>query len=161
MSVKPQQDGAGDGEGEIVDADMKDAEGEVDQAIVDVEDAENEAANGAPAAAEPEIGSAEYRDRLPEIAWIDNWDQLNELDCGDGRTVWANVWHTDDVVGIDLTNGRVTAVVDATGLRPPSTTGDPDAVLNGIAAIPGAPGEFLLAGKRWPTTYRVRFAPAP
>ena len=87
-------------------------------------------------------------------------DQLNELDCGDGRTVWANVWHTDDVVGVDLASGRVTAVVDAAGLRPPETTGNPDAVLNGIAAIPGAPGEFLLAGKTWPTTYRVRFAPA-
>lgn len=86
-------------------------------------------------------------------------DQLNELDCGDGRTVWANVWHTDDVVGIDLASGRVTTVVDASGLRPPSTTGDTDAVLNGIAAIPGAPGEFLLTGKRWPTTYRVRWAP--
>jgi glutamine cyclotransferase len=87
-------------------------------------------------------------------------DQLNELDCGDGRTVWANVWHTDDIVGIDLASGRVTAVVDASGLRPPETTGNPEAVLNGIAAIPGAPGEFLLAGKTWPTTYRVRWAPA-
>jgi glutamine cyclotransferase len=87
-------------------------------------------------------------------------DQLNELDCGDGRTVWANVWHTDDVVGIDLASGRVTAVVDASGLRHPATTENPDAVLNGITAIPGAPAEFLLAGKTWPTTYRVRFAPA-
>jgi glutamine cyclotransferase len=88
-------------------------------------------------------------------------DQLNELDCSDGRTVWANVWHTDDVVGIDLASGHVTAVVDASGLRPPSTTGDTEAVLNGIAAVPGAPGEFLLAGKRWPTTFRVRWTPSP
>ena len=29
-------------------------------------------------------------------------------------------------------------------------------VLNGIAAVPDAPDEFLLTGKRWPTTYRVR-----
>ncbi|NMO92483.1 glutaminyl-peptide cyclotransferase [Actinomycetospora sp. TBRC 11914] len=84
-------------------------------------------------------------------------DQLNELDCGDGRTVWANVWKTDDLVGIDLASGRVTAVVDAAALRPPSTTADPDAVLNGVTAIPGAPDEFLLTGKRWPTTFRVRF----
>jgi glutamine cyclotransferase len=70
------------------------------------------------------------------------------------------VWRTDDLVGIDLPTGRVTAVVDAAGLRPPSTTGDPDAVLNGITAIPGAPGEFLLTGKRWPTTFRVRFVPS-
>ncbi len=86
-------------------------------------------------------------------------DRLNELDCGDGHTVWANVWQTDDLVGIDLASGRITAVVDASGLRPRSTEDDPDAVLNGIAAIPGAPGEFLLTGKRWPTTFRVRFAP--
>jgi glutamine cyclotransferase len=33
-------------------------------------------------------------------------------------------------------------------------------VLNGIAAIPGAPGEFLITGKRWPTTFQVRFAPS-
>jgi glutaminyl-peptide cyclotransferase len=83
-------------------------------------------------------------------------DQINELDCSDGHTVWANVWRTDDIVGIDLASGRVTAVVDASGLRPPSTTNDPEAVLNGIAAIPGTPGEFLITGKRWPTTYRVR-----
>lgn len=86
-------------------------------------------------------------------------DQINELDCSGGTTVWANVWRTDDVVGIDLADGRVTAVVDASGLRPASTANDPEAVLNGIAAIPGAPGEFLLTGKRWPTTFRVRVAP--
>lgn len=85
-------------------------------------------------------------------------DRLNELDCGDGHTVWANVWQTDDLVGIDIASGRVTAVVDASGLRPRSTEDDPDAVLNGIAAIPGAPGEFLLTGKRWPTTFRVGWA---
>jgi len=62
---------------------------------------------------------------------------------------------TRDVAGL-----ATVAVVDASGLRPPSTTGDPDAVLNGITAIPGAPGEFLLAGKTWPTTYRVRWAPS-
>jgi glutaminyl-peptide cyclotransferase len=86
--------------------------------------------------------------------------QLNELDCGDGRTVWANVWQTDDIVGIDLASGRVTAVVDASGLRPASTRGDQDAVLNGIAGIPGSPGEFLVTGKRWPTTFLVRWPPA-
>ncbi len=88
---------AADGEGDIVDADMKDAEGEVDEAIVDVEDAENEAANGgAPAAPEPEIGSAEYRDRLPEIAWIDNWDQLNELDADLASRTPKSIWPQGD-----------------------------------------------------------------
>jgi glutamine cyclotransferase len=35
--------------------------------------------------------------------------------------------------------------------------GDADAVLNGIAALPGA-GEFLLTGKRWRSVYHVRLA---
>ncbi|MFC5066302.1 glutaminyl-peptide cyclotransferase [Actinomycetospora atypica] len=79
--------------------------------------------------------------------------QLNELECV-GGTVWANVWQTDRIVGVDLATGRVTAVVDASALRPAQTRSDPDAVLNGIAAVPGT-DEFLLTGKRWPTTFRV------
>ena len=30
-------------------------------------------------------------------------------------------------------------------------------VLNGIAAVPGGDGEFLVTGKLWPVTFRVRF----
>lgn len=79
--------------------------------------------------------------------------RLNELECV-GDTVWANVWQTDEIVGIDPSSGRVTTVVDAAALRPAETRGDPDAVLNGIAAVPGT-DQFLLTGKRWPVTYRV------
>ncbi|MGQ0577148.1 MAG: glutaminyl-peptide cyclotransferase [Pseudonocardia sp.] len=82
---------------------------------------------------------------------------LNELECVDGQ-VWANVWPTDRIVRIDPRTGQVTAVVDAAGLLPPGRPGAERAqVLNGIAAV--APGEFLLTGKYWPTTYRVRFVP--
>ena len=81
--------------------------------------------------------------------------ELNELECVDGL-VWANVWRTDRIVGIDPADGRVTAVVDATGLLPPDRRAGAD-VLNGIAAL--GDGEFLLTGKLWPTTYRVRFVP--
>jgi glutamine cyclotransferase len=35
--------------------------------------------------------------------------------------------------------------------------GDPEAVLNGVAALPG-PGEFLLTGKNWRSMYHVRLA---
>jgi len=35
--------------------------------------------------------------------------------------------------------------------------GDPEAVLNGVAALPGA-GEFLLTGKNWRSMYHVRLA---
>ena len=83
-------------------------------------------------------------------------DQLNELECTP-QGVWANVWQTDHIVRIDPTTGRVTAVVDAAGLLPVADRAGAD-VLNGIAAVPGT-DEFLLAGKLWPTTFRVRFVP--
>jgi glutaminyl-peptide cyclotransferase len=82
--------------------------------------------------------------------------ELNELECVDGQ-VWANVWQTDRIVRIDPADGRVTAVVDAAGLLPPDRRAGAD-VLNGIAAVPGT-DEFLITGKLWPTTFRVRFAP--
>lgn len=81
---------------------------------------------------------------------------LNELECVEGQ-VWANVWRTDRIVRIDPTDGAVTAVVDASGLLPPDRRAGTD-VLNGIAAVGG--GEFLLTGKNWPVTFRVRLVPA-
>lgn len=77
---------------------------------------------------------------------------LNELECVAGA-VWANVWPTDRLVRIDLGDGRVTAVVDAAGLLNDEQAADAQ-VLNGIAAVEN--GEFLLTGKYWPATYRVR-----
>lgn len=83
--------------------------------------------------------------------------ELNELECVDGQ-VWANVWRTDRIVRIDPADGRVTATVDASGLLDAGRRARTD-VLNGIAAA--GDGEFLLTGKLWPSTFRVRFAPAP
>ena len=80
---------------------------------------------------------------------------LNELECVDGQ-VWANVWPTDEIVRIDPATGRVTAAVDATRLFVGQRVNSQ--VLSGIAYA-GA-GEFLLTGKYWPSTFRVRFDPA-
>ncbi|HYH30262.1 MAG TPA: glutaminyl-peptide cyclotransferase [Pseudonocardia sp.] len=82
--------------------------------------------------------------------------ELNELECVDGQ-VWANVWQTDRIVRIDPTDGRVTAVVDASGLLDAERRADAD-VLNGVAAL--GDGEYLLTGKLWPVTFRVRFTPS-
>jgi glutamine cyclotransferase len=82
--------------------------------------------------------------------------ELNELECVDGQ-VWANVWQRDDILRIDPATGAVTAVVDASGLLDDDRRAGAD-VLNGIAHL-GA-GEFLLTGKYWPVTFRVRFVPA-
>ncbi|WP_092927784.1 glutaminyl-peptide cyclotransferase [Actinopolyspora alba] len=83
--------------------------------------------------------------------------ELNELECVDG-SVWANVWRTDRIVRIDPNTGRVTAVVDASGLLN-AEQAERAGVLNGIAAT-DEPGRFLLTGKNWPKMFRVRFVPA-
>ena len=80
-------------------------------------------------------------------------ERLNELECVDG-TVWANIWLTDTIVAIDPTAGRVTAVVDASGLLADRSNLGVDDVLNGIAYDPLS-GHFLLTGKRWPVLFEV------
>lgn len=84
-------------------------------------------------------------------------DGLNELECV-GDRVWANVWQTDRIVRIDPETGVVDAVVDAAGLLDPAQRSGAD-VLNGIAHVAG--DEYLLTGKLWPATYRVRLAVPP
>ena len=80
--------------------------------------------------------------------------ELNELECVDGQ-VWANVWPSDVLVRIDPASGQVTAAVDAAGLLDPEQRANADAVLNGIAALGN--DEYLLSGKLWPVSFRVRF----
>lgn len=79
--------------------------------------------------------------------------RLNELECADG-SILANVWMTDEIVRIDPATGEVTAIYDAAHLQQPRPA-DPDAVLNGIAALPDSEN-VLLTGKLWPTMYEVR-----
>ncbi len=81
---------------------------------------------------------------------------LNELECVDDA-VYANLFTTTDIVRIDAETGKVTAVIDASGV-PNNAAPDPNHVLNGIAHIPGT-DEFYLTGKRWPDLYRVTFEP--
>lgn len=82
---------------------------------------------------------------------------MNELDCGSGDSVLANIYPSTWLARIRLPDGAVTAVVDASRLLPPELKSGTD-VLNGIAAVPGT-DQFLLTGKFWPTMYRVRFTP--
>ncbi|MEP7024236.1 MAG: glutaminyl-peptide cyclotransferase [Actinomycetota bacterium] len=79
---------------------------------------------------------------------------LNDLDWADGL-VWANVIGRPYLAGIDLASGDVVAVVDARSVA--EQHADPEAVMNGVAALPG-PGEFLLTGKTWRSIYHVRLA---
>ena len=80
-----------------------------------------------------------------------------------GGTIWANVAGTHYLAGIDPASGDVTDIVNA---RPAAERhADPQAVMNGIAALPAASGvsgtgEFLLTGKGWQWIWRVRLKPA-
>jgi len=78
---------------------------------------------------------------------------LNDLDWA-GGLVWANVIGRPYLAGIDLVSGDVVALVDARSAAE-RHWGDPQAVMNGIAALP-RPGEFLLTGKSWRSIYHVR-----
>jgi glutaminyl-peptide cyclotransferase len=81
---------------------------------------------------------------------------LNDLAWSAG-TIWANVAGTRYLAGIDPDSGEVTDIVNArkAGER---HIGDPQAIMNGIAALPAA-GEFLLTGKGWRSIRHVRLKP--
>jgi glutaminyl-peptide cyclotransferase len=80
---------------------------------------------------------------------------LNDLEWAAGR-IWANIAGRACLAGIDPETGEVTDIVDARAVR--ERHSDPQAILNGITALPG-PGEFLLTGKYWRHLYHVRLAP--
>lgn len=100
--------------------------------------------------------------RIPVTLSGEPMDRLNELECVEAngrRSVLANVWTTTTIVRVDLDDGAVTAVIDASGLRDANPT-DPDDVLNGIAQVPGT-NRLLLTGKRWGTLYEVTLTESP
>lgn len=81
--------------------------------------------------------------------------QLNELECVDGA-VYANIYGTQEIVRIDPETGRVTAIIDASGLLTPEETRGGAEVMNGIAYKPETK-TFLLTGKYWPKMFEVVF----
>ncbi len=82
---------------------------------------------------------------------------INELECV-GDEIYANIFTRTDIVRIDARTGEVTGVIDASAVPDNGPADDPDAVLNGIAHIPGT-DRFYLTGKLWPDLYEVRFVP--
>jgi glutamine cyclotransferase len=82
---------------------------------------------------------------------------LNDLTWSAG-TIWANVAGTHYLAGIDPDSGEVTDIVNARRAAE-RHLGQPQAIMNGIAALPAA-GEFLLTGKGWRSIRQVRLKPA-
>lgn len=79
---------------------------------------------------------------------------INELECAEGW-IYANLLGSDAIVRIEPHGGRVTAVIDASGLLSASERRAAD-VLNGIAHD-AETGVFLLTGKNWPKMFEVVF----
>jgi glutamine cyclotransferase len=91
-------------------------------------------------------------------------DELNELEWvndGDGAHIYANVWQTERIAKIDPETGHVVAWIDLTGLFPVSERKDPnDDVLNGIA-WDAAGKRLFVTGKNWPQLFEIRLTDAP
>ncbi len=85
--------------------------------------------------------------------------QLNELEWIGGE-IWANVWHSDEVMRIDPATGAVRGVVDFSGLLPAHERRSDTDVLNGIA-YDAAEDRLFVTGKRWPWVYQVRLTVKP
>ena len=82
---------------------------------------------------------------------------LNDLAWSAG-SIWANVAGTHYLAGIDPDSGEVIHVVSARAASE-RRLGNPQAIMNGIAALPEI-GEFLLTGKNWRSIRHVRLKPA-
>lgn len=79
---------------------------------------------------------------------------LNELDCTGGE-IYANLFPSANIARIDPASGEVTGMIDASTLPNNGPKDNPDAVVNGIARIPGT-DRFFVTGKLWPDLYEVR-----
>lgn len=99
-----------------------------------------------------EIGQVQVMDGSVPIT------RLNELEFIEGE-VWANIWQTDRIARINPQTGQVTGWLDLTGLRPPETLADSNAVLNGIA-YDAENGRLFITGKLWPVLYEIEIVPA-
>jgi glutamine cyclotransferase len=80
---------------------------------------------------------------------------LNELEWVKGE-IYANVWQTNWIVRIEPTSGRVTGLINLTGLLPASdiVPGETD-VLNGIA-YDSKRDRLFVTGKNWPQLFEIR-----
>jgi glutamine cyclotransferase len=82
--------------------------------------------------------------------------EINSLDYING-SIYANIWHTNNIAIINPQTGQVKAWIDLTGL-PDENNSDPEAVLNGIA-YDQTNNRLFVAGKDWPNIYQIQLVP--
>jgi glutamine cyclotransferase len=84
-------------------------------------------------------------------------ENLNELECVKGE-IWANIWHSSDIVRVSPKTGKVVGRIDLSGIIDPQELGDAEAVLNGIA-YDSAGDRLFVTGKLWPKLFEIRVVP--
>ncbi len=97
--------------------------------------------------------------RLGQVSVVDPQtgqlvDKLNEAEYVKGE-IWANVWLTDRIARIDPATGKVVGWIDLTGLRPPDTATNANAVANGIA-WDAKRNKIYVTGKLWDALYEIQ-----
>lgn len=83
--------------------------------------------------------------------------ELNELEWVNGE-IFANIWQTPRIARIDPNTGRVTGIIDLSGIANQNTTSS-DAVLNGIA-WDAQRRRLFVTGKLWPHLYEIELVRA-
>ena len=78
---------------------------------------------------------------------------LNELEYINGK-IFANVWATDSIAIIDPQDGRVTGLLDLSGLLDSGQYDNTTEVLNGIT-YDAERDRMLVTGKRWPLLFEI------
>lgn len=84
-------------------------------------------------------------------------DQLNELEYIHGE-IYSNIWHQNRIARISPSTGDVVGWIDLTGLLPPGSVTDSEAVLNGIAYDP-THDRLFVTGKLWPKIFEIKLIP--
>ena len=84
-------------------------------------------------------------------------DQLNELEYIHGE-IYANVWHQNRIARIAPATGNIVGWIDLTGLLPPGSVTDAEAVLNGIA-YDSVHDRLFVTGKLWPKIFEIKLVP--
>lgn len=80
--------------------------------------------------------------------------QINELEWIKGE-IFANVWRTERIVRIDPESGKVTGVIDMSGILAPSERTMETDVLNGIA-YDAKNDRIFVTGKNWPKIFEIK-----
>ena len=81
-------------------------------------------------------------------------DNINELEYIHGE-IYANIWHTDQIIRISPRTGKILGRIDLTGLIDRTEVPNPEAVLNGIA-YDAKQDRLFVTGKLWPKLFEIK-----